>query len=278
MLGALRREIPACGDMKMDPGGLEPSAQLLWLLMPTHTYDRPLMKTLAVLIPFFNEERTIAELVRQLDLLPKGILSECIFVDDGSTDSSALLLKTALQGVHFKSQIISKSNGGKASAVHIATKHVTTTHAVILDADLELNTNDVMRLWAVVQDEKSDIVFGYRSFLAQSAFTYRYARGNQFLSHLYGFLFNEVITDIMCGFKLMPTQYFEECPFRYSKFGVEVELPLYLWLKRLRPFEVLVDYKPRSREEGKVIGVKDAIQIILDLIIFRVRMAKRRIP
>lgn len=235
------------------------------------------MKTLTVLIPFFNEERTIPELVRQLDLLPKGILSECIFVDDGSSDSSALLLKTALQGVHFKFQIISKANGGKASAVQEATRHITTTHALILDADLELNTNDVTKLWTVVQDGKSDIVFGYRSFLAQSAFTYRYARGNQFLTHLYGLLFNEVITDIMCGFKLMPTQYFKECPFRYSKFGIEVELPLYLWLKRIRPFEVLVDYKPRTREEGKVIGVKDATQIIFDLIIFRLRMARKRI-
>lgn len=234
------------------------------------------MKTLTVLIPFFNEERTISELVRQLDLLPNGILSECIFVDDGSTDSSAQLLKAALNNVHFKSQIISKSNGGKASAIHAAIRHLTTTHAVILDADLELNTSDVTRLWAVVQEGKSEIVFGYRSFLAQSAFTYRYAHGNQFLSHLYGLLFNEVITDIMCGFKLMPTQYFLKCPYNYSKFGVEVELPLYLWLMRLRPFEILVDYKPRSRDEGKVIGVKDAFQIIIDLLLFRIKMAKKR--
>ena len=236
------------------------------------------MKTLTALIPFFNEERTITELVRQLDALPEGVLAECIFVDDGSTDSSSQLLNTALHGVQFKSQVISKTNGGKASAVREAIKHLTTTHAVILDADLELNTNDVGRLWAVVQSGKSDIVFGYRSFLAQSAFTYRYARGNQFLSQLYGLLFNEVITDVMCGFKLMPSEYFQECPFRYRKFGIEVELPLYLWLKRLRPYEILVDYKPRSREEGKVIGVKDAIQIIFDLCLFRFRMSKKRVP
>lgn len=235
------------------------------------------MKTLTALIPFFNEERTLAELVRQLDALPPGILTECIFVDDGSTDSSSQLLSKALAVVHFKSHIITKANGGKASAIKEGAKALTTTHAVILDADLELNTNDVARLWAVVQSGKSDIVFGYRSFLAQSAFTYRYARGNQFLSQLYGLLFNEVITDVMCGFKLMPSEYFQECPFRYRKFGIEVELPLYLWLKRLRPYEILVDYKPRSREEGKVIGVKDAIQIIFDLCLFRLRMSKKRV-
>ena len=236
------------------------------------------MKTLTALIPFFNEERTIAELVKQLDALPKGILTECIFVDDGSSDSSPALLGEALQGVHFKYRIITKTNGGKASAIKESTKWIATTHAIILDADLELDTCDVARLWQVVLDNRSEIVFGFRSFLAQSSFTYRYARGNQFLSHLYGILFNEVITDIMCGLKLLPTEYFKQCPFNYGNFGVEVELPLYMWLKRLRPFEVLVDYKPRTRNEGKVIGIKDATQIIWDLTIFRIRMAKKRIP
>jgi len=235
------------------------------------------MKTLTALIPVFNEERTVTELVRQLDALPKGILSECIFVDDGSTDSSAQLLLQALQGVHFKSQIISKDNGGKASAIRKASEVISTTHAVILDADLELNTFDIVRLWDVVLEEKSEIVFGFRSFHAQSTFTYRYTRGNQFLSHLYGILFNEVITDIMCGYKLLPTRYFQECPFDYKKFAIEIEIPLYLWLNRIRPYEILVDYKPRSREEGKVIGVKDAIQIIVNLIYFRITKAQKRI-
>lgn len=235
------------------------------------------MKTLTVMVPFYNEERTIAELARQLDSLPEGIFTECIFIDDGSKDASLTSLNRALADVHFKSKVISKKNGGKSSAIQEATRYLSTTHAVILDADLELNTNDITRLWSIVESGKSDIVFGYRSFLAQSAFTYRYARGNQFLSHLYGFLFNEVISDIMCGYKLMPTEYFLDCPFKYSKFGIEVELPLYLWIQRKRPFEILIDYKPRSREEGKVIGMKDAIQIIVDLLIFRLRMAKKRI-
>jgi len=230
------------------------------------------------MVPFYNEERTIAELVFQLNLLPKGVLTECIFIDDGSKDSSLSLLNSALADVHFEFKVIAKENGGKSSAIKEATKHLSTTHAVILDADLELSTNDIVRMWSIVESGKSEIVFGYRSFLAQSAFTYRYARGNQFLSHLYGILFNEVITDVMCGYKLMPTEHFLECPFKYSKFGIEVELPLYLWLHRKRPFEILVDYKPRSREQGKVIGVKDALQIIIDLFLFRVRMRKMRKP
>jgi len=236
------------------------------------------MKTLTALIPFFNEERTISELVRQISQLPDGTLEHCVFVNDGSTDRSLELLIGALAKTDLSFSIINKVNGGKASAIRDASQVIETSHAVILDADLELNTLDIVRMWDVVLQEKSEIVFGYRSFRAQSAFTYRYARGNQFLSHFYGILFNEVITDIMCGYKLLPTMYFKECPFKYSRFAIEVEFPLQLWLQRLRPYEILVDYKPRSREEGKVIGVRDAIQIILDLIYFRISKAKKRIP
>ena len=236
------------------------------------------MKTLTALIPFFNEERTIAELVHQISQLPDGTLEHCVFVNDGSTDRSLELLIGALAETDLSFSIINKVNGGKASAIRDASQVIETSHAVILDADLELNTFDIVRMWDVVLEEKSEIVFGYRSFRAQSAFTYRYARGNQFLSHFYGILFNEVITDIMCGYKLLPTMYFKECPFKYSRFAIEVEFPLQLWLQRLRPYEILVDYKPRSREEGKVIGVRDAIQIILDLIYFRISKAKKRIP
>lgn len=234
------------------------------------------MKTLTVLVPFYNEERTIAELVRQLSDLPEGTIKSCVFVNDGSTDRSLELLHKALQTTTLSYSVISKVNGGKASAIREACSLLKTTHTVILDADLELNTLDILKLWDVVLQEKSEIVFGYRSFRAQSAFTYRYARGNQFLSHLYGLLFNEVITDIMCGYKLLPTKYFKECPFNFGRFAIEVEFPLQLWLQRLRPYEILVEYTPRSRKEGKVIGLKDAIQIISNLIYFRITSAKKR--
>jgi glycosyltransferase involved in cell wall biosynthesis len=235
------------------------------------------MKTLTVIVPFYNEERTIARLVTELASLPKGLLSECIFVNDGSTDKSYEILISEISKTGLVHQVINKTNGGKASAIKEASKRIRSSHAVILDADLELNTFDLLPLWNVVIEEKSEIVFGYRSFHAQSAFTYRYTRGNQFLSHLYGLLFNEVITDIMCGYKLLPTKYLQECPFNFSKFAIEIELPLHLWLQRLRPYEILVDYKPRSREEGKVIGIKDAIQIITNLIFFRIRKVKGRV-
>jgi len=228
------------------------------------------MKTLTVLVPIFNEDRTIQELVRQLEEIQDGVISECIFVNDGSTDSTPELLNVALSNVRFKHQVISQKNGGKASAIHAGAKLVTTSHVIILDSDLELETGDVKVFWKIVTDGRSDIVFGYRKFLAHSSFTYRYSRGNQVLSNLYGIFFNEVITDIMCGYKLVPTSVLKDLPYKFRKFGLEIEIPMQMWKKRMRPYEVEVQYHARTRAEGKSITVKDAIAIIISMAAFRV--------
>ena len=235
------------------------------------------MKTLTALIPFFNEERTIAELVRQLDALPKGILTECIFVDDGSSDSSAQLLTEALQEVHFRSSIITKRNGGKASAIKEGARSLKTSHVVILDSDLELATSDIGKLWKVAESGENDYVFGYRAFLAHSSFTYRYSRGNQLISNIYGVLFNEVITDIMCGYKLVPSETLQSLPYKYKHFGLEIEIPMQMWLNHQRPFEVDVAYRARTRAQGKSISVKDAFLVILSMVLFRITHRRAKI-
>ena len=235
------------------------------------------MKTLTVLVPIFNENRTIQELVRQLEEIQDGVISECIFVNDGSTDSTLELLNVALSNVRFKHQVISQKNRGKASAIHTGAKLVTTSHVIILDSDLELETRDVKVFWKIVTEGKSDIVFGYRKFLAHSSFTYRYSRGNQVLSNLYGIFFNEVITDIMCGYKLVPTNVLKDLPYKFKKFGLEIEIPMQMWKKRMRPYEVEVQYHARTRAEGKSITVKDAIAIIISMAAFRLSN-RRTIP
>ena len=228
------------------------------------------MKTLAILVPIFNEERTIPELVNQLAALPDGIVTQVIFIDDGSTDNSILFLQDALKENKLPHLVISKDNGGKASAIRSGSNKLQTSHVVILDSDLELATAEIARMWEVVKSNDSDFVFGYRKFLSHSSFTWRYSRGNQIISNLYGLLFNEVITDIMCGYKLIPTSSLQSLPYRYKKFGLEIEIPMQMWRLGQRPFEIEVSYKARTRAEGKSISVIDAISVILSMIAFRI--------
>jgi len=234
------------------------------------------MKTLTVLVPFFNEERTIQELVTQLALLPEGTVDQYIFVDDGSTDNSVAILNNALETYRLPHQVIRKKNGGKASAIRAGSTALKTSHVVILDSDLELATSDIVRMWAVVQTNGSDFVFGYRKFLAHSSFTWRYTRGNQLISNLYGLFFNEVITDIMCGYKLIPSINLEKLPYRYKKFGLEIEIPMHMWRLRQRPFEIEVSYKARTRAEGKSISVVDAFVVIVSMAAFRLTHRRKK--
>ncbi len=228
------------------------------------------MRSLSVLVPIFNEERTIAQLVSQLCELPFGTIEQCIFIDDGSTDRSVELLTRALSQSFLPHLILKKQNAGKASAIKYGAEHLTTSHVVILDSDLELATADIERLWEVIQRGESDFVFGYRTFLAQSSFTWRYSRGNQLISNLYGLFFNEVITDIMCGYKLIPSKVLQQIPYKYKKFGLEIEIPMHMWQLRQRPYEVEVAYKARSRAAGKSIAVKDALAVIISMAAFRI--------
>jgi glycosyltransferase involved in cell wall biosynthesis len=228
------------------------------------------MKTLTVLIPIFNERRTLPELIHQLSKLPAGLFQECVFVDDGSSDGSLEMLKNLVVEFSIPHQIISQKNQGKAGAIKSGASHLRTTHVVILDSDLELATTDITRMWDALHSQDTNYVFGYRTFLSHSSFTWRYSRGNQVISNIYGLFFNEVVTDIMCGYKLVPSNFLKELPFKYKKFGLEIEIPMQMWLKNLRPYEIEVSYKSRSRSEGKSISVFDAIAVILSMIAFRI--------
>ena len=228
------------------------------------------MKTLTILIPVFNEARNLPALLRQLSELPTGLYEECVFVDDGSTDDSRKILVRLVGELGVPNQIISQENKGKAGAIKSGSQVLRTSHVVILDSDLELATEDIIRMWNVVSSGESDFVFGYRKFLSHSSFTWRYSRGNQVISNIYGLLFNEVITDVMCGYKLIPSDFLSKLPFKYRKFGLEIEVPMNMWIKRLRPHEVEVAYKARTRSEGKSISVKDAIRVIASMAAFRV--------
>ena len=73
----------------------------------------------------------------------------------------------------------------------------------------------------------------------------------------------------MCGYKLIPTSSLQQLPYKYNKFGIEIEIPMIMWKNHQRAYEVEVSYKARSRAEGKSISVSDAVRVILSMVVFR---------
>lgn len=226
---------------------------------------------LSIVVPFWNEARSLPLLIDELKNLENSDQFEFIFVDDGSTDSSFQMVRQLADEHLDNSKIIQKMNGGKTSAVKQGIGIATGTHILILDADLELSPSDIPILWSIVVAGKSDVVFGYRKFYAHSSFTWRYSKGNKFISDLFGLLFNVLITDIMCGFKLLPTSLYKQIPLKSRRFGLEIEIPFMIWLEGCKIWEVEVSYSPRSRAEGKTIGVLDAVQVIAFMFWLRLR-------
>jgi glycosyltransferase involved in cell wall biosynthesis len=230
--------------------------------------------TLTVIVPFYNEERTLEELVQKLKNT-RAIFEKCLFIDDGSTDNSFLILSQALKEVEFSSEIVRQSNKGKGAAVRNGITRVDTTHVAILDADLELDPYALGELWEPIFMEREIATLGFRSFLSQSSYTYRYSVGNRVISNIYGFVFNRVVTDVMCGYKVFPSRIFNKFPFESKRFSIEIDILSALWREEIRPFEILVSYKARGRSEGKVIGFSDAISVLLRILFLRLLLKSR---
>ena len=103
------------------------------------------MPSLTIIVPFYNEARTLKQLISDLDNVAPGICEKVIFVNDGSEDNSEQVLKDALDHFSIPSTYVYKTNGGKASAVLEGLNNCESTHAVILDADLELDVSDLTK-------------------------------------------------------------------------------------------------------------------------------------
>ncbi len=227
------------------------------------------MPSLTIIVPFYNEARTLAQLVEELGKLPNNIYEQVIFVNDGSKDNSEKVLKEALDQFVVPYTYIEKSNGGKASAVLEGIEKSQTTHAVVLDADLELEVSDLVGMWELIETGSAEAVLGFREFKSHSSYTYRYAVGNKLISNFYGIAFNQLVTDIMCGYKMFPIKIKTQLPKNISGYAIEIAIPSALWKTGIKPHEVEVSYKPRSRHEGKIINSFDAIKVLVSIVKFR---------
>lgn len=230
------------------------------------------MKSLSLIVPVFNESATIPKLVNQLLELSINELHEIIFVDDGSTDNSKFLLERLLVSTNLPYKILSKKNGGKSSAIKLGSEILTSSHVLIVDADLELRIEDIPKLWSVVLNNESDFVFGARVFTAQGSFSWRYTKANKFMSNLFGLLFDVLVTDIMCGYKLVPVNFLTKLDFRLQGFAIELEIPLEMMRQEESIYEVPVQYWARRRLDGKKIRKRDGLKIILLMFQGRISM------
>jgi glycosyltransferase involved in cell wall biosynthesis len=224
------------------------------------------MTELSILMPVYNEERTIERAIERTLAADLGTDSyELVVVDDGSTDGTRALL----EGREWPEQVrltFANQNGGKGQAIRTGLTEARGRYSVILDADLEYDPNDLKDVLAPVRDGIADAAFGTRAFRAHSAYSFWYVVGNRFLSLATNVIFNTWITDVYTCFKLMPTDLMRSLDLRANGFTIEAEMTGRLLRTGARIYEVPITYVARSREEGKKIKPSDGLRGLLILL------------
>ena len=225
------------------------------------------MKTLTVLVPFFNEERTIVDSLKELDKI--SISNEIILIDDGSTDSSFELVQDFIADKKKYKTIQSTFNKGKGDALNQSRTHITSEYVVIHDADLEYNPKDLEEMYKVA--EKDKLVLGSR-FIGTKKRNNIYLRtflANKIMSLFFSVVHNKKITDVATCYKMMPADHFKSNNYVEKGFSIEIEI-MSKFLKYSKNIkEVPISYNGRSYEDGKKIKTRDGFQYLYNTIKYR---------
>lgn len=226
------------------------------------------MKTLSVIIPVYNEEQTIAEILRKASavVLP-GWNKQLIVVDDGSTDGTRkkLRLWESRATVVYK-----KKNEGKGSAIAEGIRRAKGDLILIQDADLEYSPDDYPALLKPFENEHVNVVYGSRFLGPHLSTMFVYALGNKFVTLVTNLLYNTNITDMETGFKVFRAKVLEGIRIRAKRFDVEPELTAKVLKRGYQIYEVPISYYGRTFSEGKKLTWKDGVVALWVLVKLRI--------
>lgn len=225
-------------------------------------------KTLSIVIPVYNEQETLLELLRRVEAVEIPLAKQIVIVDDGSTDGTREILKNL--GARAK-VVLHERNRGKGAAVRSGLVHATGDYTIIQDADLEYDPKDYAGLLVPLLDGRAEVVYGSR-FLGgphRVLFFWNYA-ANKFFTLLTNVLFNINLTDMGTCYKLFVTAKLKAIPLKSERFGIEAELTAKICKRRLRLYETPISYSGRTYEEGKKISWTDGFSYLWCLLRYRV--------
>ncbi len=224
--------------------------------------------TLSILIPLYNEEEFIVELLNRVVAapLPEGLDREIIIVDDSSTDDSAELAEAFIaRHPDVRMRLLRQvPNRGKGAAIRKAIDAATGEYGVVQDADLEYNPAELGKLMGPLLRGDADAVFGSRFLVAGETrvLYFWHSVANGWLTLLCNIASDLNLTDMETCYKAFRTGLVKTIPLTSERFGMEPELTIKLARRKARIYETSISYHGRTYEEGKKIGLKDAFEAL----------------
>jgi glycosyltransferase involved in cell wall biosynthesis len=227
------------------------------------------LKTLSVIIPVYNEEATLEEIVDRVQRAPFPLEKELLIVNDASVDGTRRILDR-LEGGNIR-VFHHDVNRGKGAAIRTAQPHVTGDLVIVQDADLEYYPEEYGLLAAPILDGRADVVYGTRFLGTHRVFLYWHYLGNRLLTWITNILYNTMLSDMETCFKMCRAEIFRGVALETNRFGFEPEFTAKVFKRHCKVYEVPISYNGRGYEEGKKITWRDGIAALYFLLKYRFR-------
>lgn len=232
---------------------------------------------LTVIIPVYNEEKTVVDVIEQVRRCGAQSL-QIVIVNDCSSDGT----KAALEKLPEADDLLivhHEKNRGKGAAIRTAQPLVEGDVMVIQDADMEYSPDEFPAMLRLIENGLADAVFGSRysgrEILVDGFWHYV---ANKFLTTLSNMFSNIHLTDMETCYKMVRADLFEDLSLECNRFGIEPELTAKLARRKCRIYEVPISYKARRFDEGKKIGWKDGVAAIWYILKYNILSRERRRP